>query len=85
MTDLSNSTLQRLLDVAKLADSPHVDLGPLLGLSHPLLAEVDDLHKLAQSEFPGFKLSYEDAFLTAQPSGSLDNPTGVMFSIGVKV
>jgi len=82
LTNLSHS---KLLDLLSEVNSPHIDLGPALGLSHPLLAEVDDLNKLVQHESPSFKLSYENAFLTAQPLGPLRQFNGASISIGIKL
>lgn len=85
MSIIDAKKLQRLVDTAKELDSPHVNLGPLLGLQRPLLAEVDDLHKLVQSQYPSFELSYDNVFLTAQPTGALTAPDGATFTIGVRI
>jgi len=46
-------TLQDAIKLADQADSPHVDLGPLLGLSGPLRVGVDHLHEVAEGLISG--------------------------------
>ena len=46
-------TLAEALDLAEKLDSPHVDLGPALGLPSPLRVGVDHLHEVAEGLIAG--------------------------------
>lgn len=81
--NVQKNYLQLLLGKARALDSPHVDLSDALGLSEPLLVEVDALHKIVQLQSPVLKITYEDAYLTAEVTGGLAHPDGMTFAIGV--
>lgn len=66
-TPCARETLADLFDRAFLAaDSPHVDLGPLLGSSTPIRVGLDDVHALLQSAEPAFNIEVANAALTVR-------------------
>jgi len=79
MTELSKELLTKLIDDASQLNSPHIDLGPALGLPLPLLVKADGMYKLLEHESPTFSLSYEGAILTATPQEG-----GVMFGLALQ-
>jgi len=79
MTELSKELLTKLIDDASQLNSPHIDLGPALGLPSPLLVKADGMYKLLEHESPTFSLSYDGAILTATPQEG-----GVMFGLDLQ-
>jgi len=79
MTELSKELLTKLIDEASQINSPHIDLGPALGLPSPLLVKADGMYKLLEHESPTFSLSYDGAILTATPQEG-----GVMFGLDLQ-
>jgi hypothetical protein len=65
-TIVTRNALSDAMDVEQEIDSPHVDLGPLLGADRPLRIGLDDLHELLQSGEPAFSLEYGDTSLTVR-------------------
>lgn len=76
MTELSKELVEKLIGDASQINSPHVNLGPVLGLPSPLLVKADGMYKLLEHESPTFSLSYDGATLTATPQDG-----GVMFGL----
>jgi hypothetical protein len=62
--------LRELVDDARNADSPHVDVGPLLGLDSPLRLGVNDLHNAVthvaggRGALPELSLSWDGGEVT---------------------
>lgn len=61
---VTRNALSDAIDKLADLDSPHVDLGPLLGTDKPIRIGLDDLHELLQSGEPAFSLEYGDTSLT---------------------
>lgn len=62
-----HDALAALCESAKAVDSPHVDLGPLLGLSTPCLVGVDDLHQvLLDHQAPGLSIHWDGGDVTVK-------------------
>jgi hypothetical protein len=56
-TTVDRSSFQSLLDAASECNSPHIDVGPLLGLDRPLRVGVDDVASaLFSHELPSFSI-----------------------------
>lgn len=63
----TRDTLAEALNRAvSAADSPHVDLGPMLHASTPVRIGFDDVHALLESGEPAFSLEVGDAALTVR-------------------
>ena len=57
MANVDRDNLQALMDAASAANSPHVDLAPLLGLDKPLRVGVDDVASaLLTHDLPSFSI-----------------------------
>ena len=80
MAEVTKSTLAELIDLAGQVNSPHVDLGPALGLPSPLLVKVDGMYKLLEHESPTFSISYDGAILSATPQDG-----GALFALEISL
>ena len=57
MNVVDRSSFQSLLDAASACNSPHIDVGPLLGLDQPLRVGVDDVASaLLAHDLPSFSV-----------------------------
>jgi hypothetical protein len=71
-TDIRGEELKGLLKRAREANSPHVDLGPVLGLDEPLRFGVSDLHSAVlaaaqgRPELPRLSLCWDGGSLTVE-------------------
>jgi hypothetical protein len=72
--------IKKLIDDAVFANSPHIDLGPLLGLPHALTVKAQDLRQLADHKAPTFSLSYDGVSVSARPENG-----GAVFTLGVSI
>jgi len=77
---ISSDTLGALLADARFLDSPHIDLGPALGLDLPLLVGVHDLHALVTGGAASLQLQFDGKTLTAQPKDG-----GAMFTFTMNI
>jgi hypothetical protein len=76
---LGTLTAQSLRDSVAALDSPHVDLGPLLGLDGPLRVGMSDVHDLLKSGEPAFTIEACDATLSVHRQDG-----GLMATLEVK-
>lgn len=65
-TIVARDALSAAIDTEQDIDSPHVDLGPLLGAGKPVRVGLEDLHELLLSGEPAFSIEYGDTTLTVR-------------------
>lgn len=60
MPTMTKSMLEVMIESAKEADSPHVDLSGVFGTAHPMYLSVEELHNVVtEHEPPAVKLSWD--------------------------
>jgi hypothetical protein len=74
LSSSDHDAITALCQSAKELDAPHVDIGPLLGASRPVVVGVDDLHQvLLYHQAPGLSIHWDggDVEVKRQDGGAM--------------